>query len=502
MIKKAVVMNVWAFALLVLGSGCGHFLQPEALSPTPGDDKTVANVEKNNQPSSVHLAVNSDPNRISGSSSFSEEHRYDKKVYFLYGAEHLKLDNYYFDFPVVYNDKVQNWINYFLTRGRGFFERYSERAGRYAPIMGKILKDYGLPSDLIFLAMAESGFQNHAKSWAKAVGPWQFMPFTARRYGLIVDWSLDERRDPIKSTIAAARYLTKLYNEFGSWELAAAAYNAGEGKVNRAIAKYETESFWDMSKGRYLKRETKEYVPKIMALAIIGKNLQAFGFQNLNFHEPMDFDEIEVPPMADLNLLSEAIGVDVDVIKYLNPEILRWYVPHELGNYQLRVPVGSRTQWNNCCVKDSSKLMATAFQTYKVTGRSMNIKEVASKQKVGPGVLAHINNLSLGQQLPVGTVLNLPFRLDQSRKDSMYSDLYEKPRRKIASRKQFKQHLINAKKNGKKITNPTEYYVVQKGDTLWHVSRKSGVALDTLIASNLELLQDRPIRAGDRLILR
>ncbi|WP_372655687.1 transglycosylase SLT domain-containing protein, partial [Halobacteriovorax sp.] len=130
---------------------------------------------------------------------------YDGKTYFLYGAEHLKLDNYYFDIPVVYNAATKKWINYFLTRGRGFFKRYSARGGRYAPLLGKILEDNGLPRDLIFLAMAESGFQTKAKSWARAVGPWQFMPYTGKRFGLKIDWYVDERRDPFKATVAAAK---------------------------------------------------------------------------------------------------------------------------------------------------------------------------------------------------------------------------------------------------------------------------------------------------------
>ena len=196
--------------------------------------------------------------RIVGSANIEKPLKHHQKTYFLYGAEHLKLDTYYFDIPIVYNFKVKKWINYFLNRGRGFFERYGVRAGRYAPLMGKILEEHSLPRDLIFLAMAESGFQNNAKSWASAVGPWQFMIGTGRRYGLTTNWYKDERRDPIKATIAAAKYLKKLYQDFSSWELAAAAYNAGEGKVSRAINRYRTENFWDISRGRHLRRENQE----------------------------------------------------------------------------------------------------------------------------------------------------------------------------------------------------------------------------------------------------
>src|SRR5690606_25193368 len=254
-----------------------------------------------------------------------------------------------FDIPVVYNEPVKKWINYFVSRGRDWFERYSARAGRYAPVMGAILEDQGLPRDLIFLAMAESGFNSKAKSWARAVGPWQFMPFTGKRYGLHIDWYVDERYDPIKATVAAASYLKKLYDQFGAWELAAAAYNAGEGKIGRAIRMYRTENFWDLTKGRYLKPETKNYVPKIMALAIIGKNLKSFGFQDIEFHDELDFEEIDIKGGQDLVAISEAMGIELEELQRLNPEIMRWFTPLTAETYKLRVPTGTVKTWETCC---------------------------------------------------------------------------------------------------------------------------------------------------------
>ncbi|MBT7669577.1 MAG: lytic transglycosylase domain-containing protein, partial [Bdellovibrionales bacterium] len=343
----------------------------EEMAPPPSHVKLgKARVEQ------ARISGQKSPNyHIIGSAKIRQSGKHQHKTYFLYGAEHLKLNNYYFDFPVVYNAAVKKWIDYFLTRGRGFFERYGSRAGRYAPLMGEILESRGLPRDLIFLAMAESGFQTHAKSWAKAVGPWQFMPYTGKRFGLKIDWYIDQRRDPIRSTIAAANYLTKLYGDFEAWELAAAAYNAGEGKIRRAIRRYRTESFWKLRKGRYLRSETKNYVPKIMALAIIGKNLAAFGMENLEFRQPLDFEEISVGPNVDLVNLAQALKVSFKELQRLNPEILRWFTPPNVEEYILRVPLGIATQWEECC--KAVDLTAKAFQKYKVRGRRSTIRDVA-----------------------------------------------------------------------------------------------------------------------------
>jgi len=438
---------------------------------------------------------------ISGISSFKSGEQTSKHVYFLYGAEHLKLKNYYFDIPVVYNDKVKKWMNYFLKKGRPFFIRYTERAGRYAPIAGKILEDHGLPRDLIFLAMAESGFQNNAKSWAKAVGPWQFMPYTGRKFGLKINWYLDERRDPIKATIAASRYLKTLYKLFGSWELAAAGYNAGEGKINRAIKRYRSENFWTISRGRYLKRETKNYVPKIMALAIIGKNLSSFGFKDIDFHEPLDFDEIDVRPNTDLFELSKAVGVDIAEIRRLNPELMRWTTPENMAHYNLRVPVGTKPQWESCCL--NKDLSAKNYQHYTIK-KSGSVKTVAKKFKVPYRVMAKLNPGLGNRRLKRGQKVKLPFREGQSKRDPMYADLYELPRKSIRVKRRYRKMISRAKRYGKKISNPKKYYSVKKGDTLWDVSRKTGVPLNTIIKSNLGILANgrRMIRVGDKLAIK
>jgi len=402
-----------------------------------------------------------------------------KKTYYLEGADHLNLENNYFDFPVVYNEQVKKWMNFFLNnKGRGFFERYTERAGRYAPLLGAILEEHGLPRDLIFLAMAESGFNNKAKSWASAVGPWQFMPYTGKSYGLDQNWYRDERRDPIKSTVAAARYLTKLYDDFGQWEVAAAAYNAGEGKMSRAITKYKSEDFWDLTKGKYLKDETKNYVPKIMALAIIGKNLKSFGFDDIDFHEPLDFDEISVQPATDLIKLSEALQVDFEEIQRLNPEILRWFTPPNIENYKLRLPPNSAEKFAQCCAK--LNLIATDFQEYAIT-KKMTLAEVAKKFKIKQvTVLSRLNSVPDSKTFTKGEIVKLPFRVGEvvSSQNNLYADLFEKPRKEIlkkSSRARFSRYKSLLAKRGK--------LVVKKNNRSISFLQKNGIKTKRVIAS-------------------
>jgi membrane-bound lytic murein transglycosylase D len=196
----------------------------------------------------------------------------------------IKLENTQFDIPITINSRVEYWIDYFQGRGRKHFARYLERSELFIPYIVPLLRQNGMPEDLVYLAMIESGFNNHARSRAKAVGPWQFISATGKRYGLMVNWWVDERRDTRKSTLAAVEYLRDLYNMFQAWELAAAAYNAGEAKIARAIRRFGTKDFWVISRHRFLRPETRDYVPKIIAAALIAKNRTQFGFPASTLH--------------------------------------------------------------------------------------------------------------------------------------------------------------------------------------------------------------------------
>ncbi len=471
--------------------------------PQDGGDPSLSDANEANLESSEI----GQEKQILGSSAIEDEWRPKKigGVYYLYGAEQLKLENYFFDIPVVYNPHVKKWMNYFLGRGRVYFERYGKRAGRYAPIMGAILEKYGLPRDLIFLAMAEAGFRNDARSWAGATGPWQFMSYTAKRYGLEINFTVDERQDPLKATIAAASYLKKLYGDFSNWELAIAAYNAGEGKIKRAIRTYGTENFWKIRQGRYLKNETKDYVPKIMALAIIGKNLRSFGFNNLEFHKVLEFEEIELVSAVDLMKFSEALNTPFSELQRLNPELKRWYTPLGDKPYRLRVPVGTLANWPEDASQELlASLSPRDFRPYQIKGGRASLEEVAKKFRLPVEELKKISGLmTSGQQsFKRGESVYLPFHETHSSQHPLYADLYRLPPKRVQSRKKYRQLIAKALREGRKISSPTSYYTVKKGDTLWDVAKKSGISLDSLIASNIALIQSRMIREGDQLVVR
>lgn len=490
-------------SLVVLGFAFG--------CAVPNQNKTDKNIEKSAQniieQSSKriqkHLIDKTLPTCVScivGSAGDADLKKSEKQIYFLYGAEHLKLQNTYFDIPVVYNAATKKWIKYFTGRGRALFARYAARAGRYAPVLSKILNDQGLPRDLIYLAMAESGFTNNARSWAKAVGPWQFMPYTGKRFGLDVEFFLDERRDPLKATVAASMYLRDLYEMFDSWELAMSGYNAGEGKMRRAIRRYRTKNFWKIRKGRYLKPETKNYVPKIMALAIIGKNLNTFGFNNIEFHKSLDFEEINVPANTDLYNVASVLGTTFEEIKKYNPELIRWQTPPGGSGYVLRLPVGMKSKWT--AIADKSVVIAKDYKVYQLRGYA-SLHQVARKFKVPAKVLSQLNDIAIGKKLFPKTAIYLPFRSDHKRKKNrLYSDLYEKPRKSVVRRRTYQKWVKRGKARGKNIANPKQFYIVRKGDTLWNIARKNGVNINTIIRSNYKLVKRRMILPGDKLAIR
>ncbi len=240
---------------------------------------------------------------------------------------------------------VENKIGLFSNTIRDRFSIWLSRSGTYLDMMADILREKDIPEYMVFLPLIESGFNPLALSRARASGPWQFIASTAKRYGLEIDWWKDERRDPVKSTLAAADYLKDLYEMFGSWNLAMAAYNAGEGKIRRAMKKSKSEDYWSLLNSRHIKNETKEYVPKFIAAGIIASNPREYGFDDIQYHPPMSYEEVEITSPIDLAVAAECAGITYEEIKMLNPELRRWCTPPDVQKYSLRIPAGTKEKF-------------------------------------------------------------------------------------------------------------------------------------------------------------
>jgi membrane-bound lytic murein transglycosylase D len=261
-------------------------------------------------------------------------------------------------YPVALNPQVQFFLDRFTGSSRDVVTLWVSRSGRYLAMAREVFRMHGLPEELAFTAMIESGFKPDAVSRVGAKGMWQFMAGTARRYGLRVDRWVDERLDPEKSTVAAAAYLRDLYSIFGSWPLAQAAYNAGEVKVARAISKTGSRDFWTLAQSRYLRRETKEFVPQIHAVTMIGREPDRYGFE-FDDLEPSSVETITVPASTDLRKLAATAGVSLATVRTLNPTLVRGVTPPG-RNWTLRVPAGERERIAAALVPRRATVVATS----------------------------------------------------------------------------------------------------------------------------------------------
>jgi len=243
-----------------------------------------------------------------------------------------------FDVPIEMNRQVRAYLVYFSTERKAIFTRYLSRSSRYLPMIKETFQEYGLPDDLAYLALIESGFSNKATSHAAAVGMWQFIRGTGVRYGLTIDSYVDERRDPEKATKAAAKYLLDLYKQFGSWYLAAASYNCGEGRVQRELNQSNHKNFWQLSENQCLPNETKNYVPQMIAATIIAKNPEKFGFKHVPYLPVLSYEQAKMKEPTSLKAAAGAVNVPLEEIQALNPELLRGVSPPDATNYVLKLP--------------------------------------------------------------------------------------------------------------------------------------------------------------------
>ncbi len=383
-------------------------------------------------------------------------------------------DGYYeekpYSIPMVLNESVENHLEYFKTRGRDVFQKWLDRSARYIPVMKDIFREKNLPEDLVYVAMIESGFNPYAVSWARAVGPWQFMPQTGKLYGLKIDWWVDERKDPIKSTHAAAEHLKDLHNLFGSWPLAMASYNAGAGKVQRAVLRTRSEDFWDLKASRYIRRETKNYVPKYMAATIIAKNPDSYGFI-VQPDDLFEYDEVILTESTDLRLAARCAGTSYEVIKELNPELKRWVTPPDATNYVLRVPKGTGAAFavSFTAVPADQKIR---WERHLVT-KGESLAGIAKQYNTSPESISDINNLKKNRITP-GKHLLIPVD---------------------ANTKQQDMSFLSPDQTGKK---QQILYRVRRGDNLTRIASKHEVTVADIRQWNNGI---RSVRAGQKIKL-
>ncbi|MCL2102734.1 MAG: transglycosylase SLT domain-containing protein [Syntrophorhabdaceae bacterium] len=391
---------------------------------------------------------------------------------------------------------IDRFLRYFTNNGRDRMERYLSRSGKYRDMMQGILTEYGLPEDLIYLALIESGFSTKAYSRARASGPWQFIPSTGRRYGLQLNWWVDERRDPVKSTHAAASYLRDLYGMFDSWPLAAAAYNAGEGKISRAISRFKSDDFAELIRHRYLAQETKDYVPKMLAALAIGQEPEKYGFSDIVYEEPFDLHLVKVSGGIDLVEMARIIEVPYSDIREWNSELRRFCTPPNMPEYNLWL--------SSDAVQRALERMDDIRAQAKVTFVQHNVQSketlegLAAKYGTSSAVLKELNGLRSSSIQHMSSVV-IPvtglFESDAVPGRKIDPDTIMTARLKAEESRRKVRSAYNRNTNSKASS-----VTVRKGQTLSRIARNHGVSVAALAKAN-GLSTNSTIKAGSRLTI-
>jgi membrane-bound lytic murein transglycosylase D len=309
------------------------------------------------------------------------------------------------DLPLTVNDEVLSFLNFFQTpRGRAIVETGLRRAGRYREMISRVLREEGVPQDLIYLAQAESAFQPLALSRAGARGIWQFVAYRGQEYGLRHTWWIDERQDPEKATRAAAQHLRDLYNNFGDWYLAMAAYNCGPGNVQKAIERTGYADFWELYSRKVLPRETKNYVPIILALTLIAKDAAHYNVQ-VEPEAPFPTDIVKTGRPIDLRLVAETIDVDVETLRALNPSLLRLATPDD-PSFELHLPQGTAQKFS-AEIADIPPDKWVSWRRHRVEAGE-TLTSIAKKYRVTSAAIADANNLPRSAALDAGEKLIIP----------------------------------------------------------------------------------------------
>jgi membrane-bound lytic murein transglycosylase D len=373
-----------------------------------------------------------------------------------------------FDIPMEINDKVLGWVDYYSRRQRDSFESGLTRSGRYVEMFREIFAEAGIPQDLVYMAHVESGYKTTAYSRARAKGIFQFISATGRRYGLKIDYWVDERSDPEKSARAATAYLKDLHDEFGDWYLALAGYNAGEGKIRRALARTRNKDFWSISRTRYIRRETKNYVPAILAAILISKEPEKYG---LSF-EPetrIAYDTIQVDGAADLRILAECAGSEFATMKALNPALRRNQTP-PYAKTDVRVPVGAGEK-TLAALAEIPKSERVLYARHKVR-QGDTLSRIAGEYGVTVRSIQQANNMGRSTLIRVNRVLLIP----------------------TAAAGNYKANPVERDYTSGEVI----VYRVRRGDTLYGIARRYGTTSGAVAAASNIHVND-VLQIGQRL---
>lgn len=390
--------------------------------------------------------------------------------------------------PTEVNPLVEKWVNYFQGRGRPHMERYLARSTRYEKLMKKVLRDNGLPEDLFYIALIESGFSSRATSHASAVGYWQFIRGTGKRYGLDMNAFVDERRDPVFATQAAAEYFKGLYSVFGSWYLAMASYNVGENRVKREIMNHYTRDFWELARKKRLPAETINYVPKFIAAKMIAKEPEKYGFGEIDYLPPIEFDHITLKQPVNLRVMAEKLSLNYEDFKALNPKFKGEVAILKGNDLILRIPPGTSEIAGVAAresVVASVQFVADSgdTQTYRIR-RGDTLSTVARRYRTTVAYLRDLNDLPRRKPLRVGMRLQVPDR--------------------TPVRDRSTGAVVAKKSNAPAVTRQTSvstdgrFYIVQQGDSLYTIARKYSTSVAELQKLN-NIKRGRTIKVGMKL---
>jgi membrane-bound lytic murein transglycosylase D len=355
--------------------------------------------------------------------------------------------------PLQLNNKVELALKYFQTKGRNVFTIWLERSGQYEQMIGDILKEYGLPENLVYIAMIESGFNPKAYSYARAAGLWQFISATGLYYGLRSDWWFDERRDPMLSSHAAAQHLKDLYDRFDDWYLAMAGYNCNPKKVEYWMRQKNTDDFWKLTR---LPRQTRNYIPTFIAANMIAENPGKYGF-HVEKLKPVEYDTVLISECVDLEVVSQCVDTTFEAIKNLNPAVMRWCTPPGVKNFTLNIPVGTREKFRQKYseIPHSDK---RSWVRHRVNSGE-TLSDIAKKYGSTISILKEYNKIN-GNMIYVGNYILVPVPQNKN----YYT--YQPPRIKTKSSPKSSYSYANVvPANHKKII-----YIVKKGDTLGEIA--------------------------------